>query len=89
MRKYIYIAFIMNAIASQTTSVTIVYSTVYSGVDQRKHQNSASLAFVTGEFPTHRASNATNDDVSMSLVPNHNKTQQGADCVHISGYTVL
>ena len=34
----------MRAIASQTTSLTIVYSTVYSGVDQRKHQSSASLA---------------------------------------------
>ena len=31
---------------SQITSLTIVYSTVYSGADQRKHQSSASLAFV-------------------------------------------
>ena len=31
---------------SQITSLTIVYSTVYSGTDQRKHQSSASLAFV-------------------------------------------
>ena len=37
---------IMSAVASQITSLTIVYSTVYSGVDQRKHQSSASLAFV-------------------------------------------
>ena len=37
---------IVGAIASQITSLTIVYSTVYSGVDQRKHQSSASLAFV-------------------------------------------
>ena len=37
---------IMGAIASQITSLTIVYSTVYSDVDQRKHQSSASLAFV-------------------------------------------
>ena len=37
---------IMGAIASQVTSLTIVYSTVYSGADQRKHQSSASLAFV-------------------------------------------
>ena len=37
---------IMGTIASQITSLTIVYSTVYSGTDQRKHQNSASLAFV-------------------------------------------
>ena len=35
---------IMSAIGSQITSPTIVYSTVYSGVDQRKHQSSASLA---------------------------------------------
>ena len=34
--------------ASQITSLTIVYSTVYSGADHRKHQNSASLAFVHG-----------------------------------------
>ena len=39
---------IMGAIASQITSLTIVYSTVYSGSDQSKHQNSASLAFVWG-----------------------------------------
>ena len=39
---------IMGATASQITSLTIVYSTVYSGADQRKHQRSASLAFVWG-----------------------------------------
>ena len=39
---------IMTTIASQTTSLTVVYSIVYSGVDQRKHQSSASLAFVQG-----------------------------------------
>ena len=38
----------MGAMASQITSLTIVYSTVYSGADQRKHQSSASLAFVRG-----------------------------------------
>ena len=37
---------IMGIMASQITSLTIVYSTVYSGADQRKHQSSASLAFV-------------------------------------------
>ena len=36
----------MDAIASQITSLTIVYLTVYSDADQRKHQSSASLAFV-------------------------------------------
>ena len=39
---------IMDAIASQITSLTIVYSTVYSDADQRKHQSSPSLAFVRG-----------------------------------------
>ena len=55
----------MGEIASQITSLTIVYSTVYSGADQRKHQSSASLAFVgnppvTDEFPAQMASNAKN-----------------------------
>ena len=38
----------MGAMASQLTSRTVVYSTVYSSADQRKHQSSASLAFVRG-----------------------------------------
>ena len=58
----------MGAIASQITRLTIVYSTVYLDADQRKHQNSVSLAFVgggggggspgTGEFPAQMTSNA-------------------------------
>ena len=36
----------MGTMAFQITSLTSVYSTVYSGADQRKHQNSAALAFV-------------------------------------------
>ena len=39
---------IMGTIASRITSLTIVYSTVYSDADQRKHQSSASPAFVWG-----------------------------------------
>ena len=39
---------IMSGIASQITSLTIVYSTVYSDADQRKHPSSASLALVWG-----------------------------------------
>ena len=46
----------MSPMASQITSLTFVYSTDYSGADQRNHQSPASLAFVrgspmTGEFP--------------------------------------
>ena len=39
---------IMTTMASQITSLTVVYSIVYSGTDQRKHQSSASLAFMWG-----------------------------------------
>ena len=39
---------IMGAMASQITSLTIVYSTVYSAENQRKHQSTASVAFVRG-----------------------------------------
>ena len=49
----------MGVMAFQITSLTIVYSTVYSGEDQRKHQSS-----VTGEFPAQRASSAEN----MSII---------------------
>ena len=56
---------IMTTMASQITSLTVVYSIVYSGGDQRKHQSSDSLALCgeftgTGEFPAQRASNAEN-----------------------------
>ena len=51
MRHSHYSDFIMGETASQITSLTIVYWTFYSDTDQRKHQSSASLAFVWG---THR-----------------------------------
>ena len=38
----------MSAMASQTTSISIAYATFCSGPEQRKHQSSASLAFVRG-----------------------------------------
>ena len=44
---------VMSAMASQITGGLIVCSTVCSGADQRKHQSSASLAFVRG---IHRSS---------------------------------
>ena len=36
----------MGEMASQITSLTSVYSTVFSGADQTKHQRSVPLAFV-------------------------------------------
>ena len=38
----------MTTVASQINSLMVVYSTIYSDADQRKHQSSASLAFVWG-----------------------------------------
>ena len=48
IRAWHYNDVIMSSMASQITRLTIVYSAVYSGADQRKHQSSASLAFVRG-----------------------------------------
>ena len=39
---------IMSAMASQITSLTFAYSSIYSGADQGKRQSSASLALVRG-----------------------------------------
>ena len=57
---------IMGTIASQITSLTIVYSTVYSRRRSKEHQSSASLTFVRGihrgpvKFPAQRTSNVEN-----------------------------
>ena len=55
----------MTTMTSQITSLTFVYLIVYSGADQRKHQSSASLAFVRGIhrsrwIPRQRSSNTEN-----------------------------
>ena len=44
---------IMSMVASQITSLTIVYSAIYLGTDERNHQSSVSLAFVR-EFTSDR-----------------------------------
>ena len=46
MLPFHYSDVIMSPMGSQVTSLSIVYSTVYSDADQRKYQSSASLAFV-------------------------------------------
>ena len=47
-RTFHYNDVIMGAMESQIASLTIVYSTIYPGADQRKYQSSASLAFLLG-----------------------------------------
>ena len=44
--KYHFDDVIISVMVPQTTGILIVYSTVCSGTDQRKHQSSVSLAFV-------------------------------------------
>ena len=56
----------MSAMASQITSLTIVYSTVHSGADQKKTPTLRATGLcegnspVTGEFSAQKASNAEN-----------------------------
>ena len=63
--SYHYSDVIMDAIASQITSLTIVYSTLYSGADQSKHQSSASLAFVWGIHRTTAQMGSNAENVSI------------------------
>ena len=66
----------MGAMASQITSLMIVYSTVYTGADQRKHQSPASLAFVrrihqspvNSPQRTSKAKKFSFDDVIMYII---------------------
>ena len=70
-----YIDVIMTPIASQITSLTVVYSIVYSGADQRKHQTRRHWPLCgeitgTAEFPAQRASNPEN----VSICWRHHET---------------
>ena len=62
---------IMSAMVYQITSDTIVYSTVYSDAEQRKHQGSASVDFVWG---IHRwpVNSPHKGPVTRKLFPYHN-----------------
>ena len=64
-----YSVVIMGAIASQIAIPTSVYSTDYSSADQRKHQSSASLAFVNSphKWPVMRKMFPF-DDVIMKIM---------------------
>ena len=84
----------MGVIASQITSLTIVYSTVYSDADQRKHHSSAWLALVRGidqgpvnsphKWPVTRKMFPF-ADVIMSNNMWPTKVERGAHLVHWSG----
>ena len=68
----------MGTVASQITKLTIVYSIVYSDTDQRKHQSSASLAFV--RFTGDRWIPRTNGQLRGKCF--HLMTSSCAFCLH-------
>ena len=83
----------MGAIASQITSLTLVYKTVYSRRRSKKTSKlhvtglCAGNSPVTGDFPAQRASNAENVSVWLSGVPDYfgrNKISSGGDLSHYS-----
>ena len=72
---------IMSAMVSQITSLTTVYSTVYSGADQRKHQSFASLAFVNSprKWPVTREMFPFDNVIILFMeIPYGNKQQAAA-----------
>ena len=73
----------MSAMASQITSLTIVYSAVYSGVDQRKRQSSASLASVRG---IHRwpGNSLHKGQVTRKMFPFDDVIMQRLSCNHFT-----
>ena len=94
----------MGSMASQITSLTIVYSAVYSGTDQSKHQSSASLAFVWGihrgpvnsphKWPVTRQMFPFDDVIMTSLVRvclNHhyNDVTMGSMASQITSLTIV
>ena len=82
----------MSTMASQIASLMIVYSTVSSGTDGRKHHISASLAFVRGihrwpvNFP-HKGPVTRKmfpfDDIIMNTLKLSAPTN-GSDCIHLT-----
>ena len=68
---------IMGAMVPHITILTMVYSTVYSGADQKKTSKFHVTGVcegnspVTGEFPTQMASNAENASIDDVIMVNH------------------
>ena len=85
---------IMGLMASQITSLTIVYSTIYSAADQRKHQSSTSLAFVRNsphKWPVTRKCFHLMTSSCSSIVNrlyNHNGAKAATQSAYLMAYTV-
>ena len=55
----------IDTIASQITSLSIVYSTLNSGADQRKQQSSVLLAIFAGNLPVTAQMASNGENVSI------------------------
>ena len=80
---------IMTTLASQITSLAIVYSIDYSDADQRKHQSSASLAFVWG---IHRGpvNSPHKWPVTRKMFPFDHAAKYSIDCINLLlGYATI
>ena len=75
---------IMSVMASLITGVSIVYSSVCSGADQRKHQSSTSLAFVRGihRWPVYSQHKGQSNADDVSIWWRHHATNREA-CAHL------
>ena len=73
---------IMGTMASQITSLVIVYSTIYSSTDQRKHQSSASLAIVRG---IHRSAQMASNAENVSIWWRHHDHIALVHVFYVSG----
>ena len=81
---------ITSATASQITGVSIVYSTVCPGADQRKHQSTASLALVRRiqRWPvSQRVSNAENVSIWWHHHAPYNLYVIYHPCIEFSAYS--
>ena len=89
---------IMGAEAFQITSLMIVYSAVYSDADKRKHQSSASLAFVRGlhrvpvnsphKWPVTRKTFPFDDVIMVSVASNASVIFLKPSCSCSEAYTI-
>ena len=68
----------MTTMASQITSLTVVYSTVYSDADKRKNQSSASLALVRGIHRSVPVNSPHKGPVTRKMFPFHDVIIQSA-----------
>ena len=83
---------LMGAIASQITSLTIVFSVIYLDTDQRKHQSSASLAFVWGIHrgrPVTRKMFPFDDVITTLMLQERNQRNNVIELINFSHFLLV